>query len=100
MMNTVRVLRFFDNKGVQVNGLAITPRKLSIALLKGGMSLGRPEDLLALRVEVEGKLGKKALISYRILDYYDARSKLSAMARPTAYPCSSVVLLVGQKQLR
>jgi len=100
MMNTLRVLRFFDNKEVQVNGLAITPRKLSIALLKGAMSLGRPEDLLALRVEVEGKLGKKSLISYRILDYYDPRSKVSAMARTTAYPCTSIALLVGQRKLR
>ncbi len=100
MMNTLRVLRFFDNKEVQVNGVAITPRKLSIALLKDAMSLGRPEDLLALRVEVEGKLGKKTLISYRILDYYDPRSKVSAMARTTAYPCTSIALLVGQRKLR
>ena len=100
MMNTLRVLRFFDNKEVQVNGLAITPRKLSIALLKSAMSLGRPEDLLALRVEVEGKLGKKSLISYQILDYYDARNKVSAMARTTAYPCTSAALLVGQRKLR
>ena len=64
------------------------------------MSLGRPEDLLALRVEVEGKLGKKTLISYRILDYYDPRSKVSAMARTTAYPCTSIALLVGQRKLR
>jgi saccharopine dehydrogenase-like NADP-dependent oxidoreductase len=64
------------------------------------MSLGRPEDLLALKVEVEGKLGKKSLLNYRILDYYDPRSKVSAMARTTAYPCTSVALLVGQRKLR
>src|SRR5256712_13540709 len=64
MMNTLRVLGFFDRREVQVNGVAITPRKLFIALLKGAMSMGRPEDLLALRVEVEGALGKKTLINY------------------------------------
>jgi len=100
IMKTLRVLGFFEDKEVQVNGLAITPRKLSIALLKSAMSLGRPEDLLALRVEVEGKLGKKSLISYQILDYYDARNKVSAMARTTAYPCTSAALLVGQRKLR
>ncbi len=100
MMNTLRVLGFFGSKEVRVNGLAITPRKLSIALLKGAMSLGRPEDLLALRVEVEGKFGKRSMLSYRILDYYDARSQVSAMARTTAYPCTSVALLVGQRKLR
>jgi saccharopine dehydrogenase-like NADP-dependent oxidoreductase len=64
------------------------------------MSLGRREDLLALKVEVEGKLGRKSLFSYRILDYYDPRSKVSAMARTTAYPCTSVALLVGRKKLK
>jgi lysine 6-dehydrogenase len=100
MMNTLRVLGFFDKQEVEVNGFAVAPRKLSIALLKGAMSLGRPEDLLALKVEVEGKLGKKSLLNYRILDYYDPRSKVSAMARTTAYPCTSVALLVGQRKLR
>ncbi len=100
MMNTLRILGFFDRTEVQVNGFRIAPRKLSITLLKDAMSLGRPEDLLALNVEVEGKLGKKSLLSYRILDYYDPMSKVSAMARTTAYPCTSVALLVGQRKLR
>lgn len=100
MMNTLRILGFFDREEMQVNGSRIAPRKLSIALLNRAMSLGRPEDLLALKVEVEGKLGKKSLLSYRILDYYDPRSKVSAMARTTAYPCTSVALLVGRKNLK
>jgi lysine 6-dehydrogenase len=100
MMNTLRILGFFDKEETQVNGFRIAPRKLSIALLKSAMSLGRPEDLLALRVEVEGKLGRKSLLSYRILDYYDPKGKVSAMARTTAYPCTSAALLVGQKKLK
>jgi saccharopine dehydrogenase-like NADP-dependent oxidoreductase len=100
MMNTLRILGFFDKEEVQLNGASVVPRKLSIALLRGAMSLGRPEDLLALRVEVEGPSGKKSLLSYRILDYYDPRSMVSAMARTTAYPCTSVALLVGQRKLR
>ena len=99
MMNTLRVLGFFDRKEVPVNGSSVAPRNLSIALLRGAMSLGRPEDLLALRVEVEGSGGKKSLLSYRILDYYSSKSKVSAMARTTAYPCTSIALLVGQKKL-
>jgi len=100
MMNTVRILGFFDKQEVQVSGSSIVPRRLSIALLRGAMSLGRPEDLLALKVEVEGKPGRKSLLSYRVLDYYDPRSKVSAMARTTAYPCTSAALLVGRKKLK
>jgi lysine 6-dehydrogenase len=100
MMNTLRILGFFEQEEVQVNGSSVVPRKLSIALMRGSMSLGRPEDLLALRVEVEGPSGKKSLLSYRILDYYDPKNGVSAMARTTAYPCTSIALLVGQKKLR
>jgi len=100
MMNTLRILGFFDREEVQANGSSVVPRKLSIALLRGSMSLGRPEDLLALKVEVEGKLGRKSMLSYRILDYYDPKSEVSAMARTTAYPCTSVALLVGRKKLK
>jgi lysine 6-dehydrogenase len=100
MMNTLRILGFFDREEVQVNGASVVPRKLSIALLRGAMTLGRPEDLLALKVEVEGKLGRRSMLSYRILDYYDPKSKVSAMARTTAYPCTSAALLVGQKKLK
>jgi lysine 6-dehydrogenase len=100
MMNTLRVLGFFDRKEIPINGSSVAPRKLTIALLRGTMSLGRPEDLLALRVEVEGPGGKKSLLSYRILDYYSSKGNVSAMARTTAYPCTSIALLVGQKKLR
>src|SRR5260370_34431604 len=89
MMNTLRILGFFNKEEVQLNGTSVVPRKLSIALLRGAMSLGRPEDLLALRVEVEGPSGKKSLISYRILDYYNTRGKDSAMAVTSAKPCDS-----------
>jgi len=99
MMNTLRVLGFFDRTKLSVNGFEIEPRKLSLALLKDAMSLGGPEDLLALRVEVEGGAGKRGRVVYQVLDYYDDRRDVSAMARTTAYPCTSIALLVGMKKL-
>jgi lysine 6-dehydrogenase len=96
MMNTLRSLGFLDRTKVRVNGSDIEPRTLSIALLRETMSLGKPEDLLALKVTVEGR-GRR-IASYQVLDYYDSRSKVSAMARTTAYPCTSVALLVGRKK--
>src|SRR6266700_2542608 len=99
MMNTLRVLGFFDRTKLSVNGFEIEPRKLSLALLKDAMSLGGPEDLLALRVEVEGGAGKRGRVVYQVLDYYDDRRDVSAMARTTAYPCTSIELLVGMKKL-
>jgi saccharopine dehydrogenase-like NADP-dependent oxidoreductase len=99
MMNTLRVLGFFDRRERPVNGFQMEPRRLSMALLKENMSMGSPEDLLALKVEAEGRNGKGSTVSYRILDYYDGQRKVSAMARTTAYPCTSVALLVGMKKI-
>ena len=77
------------------------PRRLSIELLRRTMSLGSPEDFLALRVDVKGFSGKRRVhLRYQLLDRYDRRSWVSAMARTTAYPCTSVALLVGRGRIR
>lgn len=99
MMNALRVLGFFDRRMLDVDGRKMEPRRLSLTLLKDVMSLGSPEDLLAMKIEVEGRGGKKDLVSYHVLDYYDGKKQVSAMARTTAYPCTSVALLVGMKKL-
>lgn len=99
MMNPLRVLGFFDRTRVSVDGFKMEPRSLSIVLLKESMSLGAPQDLLALKVTVEGR-SEADQASYRVLDYYDGRTSVSAMARTTTYPCTSVGLLVGQGKMR
>jgi lysine 6-dehydrogenase len=99
MMNTLRVLGFFDRRMLSFNGFQLEPRRLSLTLLRDAMSLGSPEDLLAMKVEVEGRSGKRDRVSYQVLDHYDGRRQVSAMSRTTAYPCTSVALLVGTKKL-
>ena len=99
MMNTLRVLGFFHRLPVPVNGFQIEPRRLSLSLLKDAMSQGTPQDLLAMRIEVTGSDGKQNVATYQVLDYYDNRRQVSAMSRTTAYPCTSVALLVGAGKL-
>lgn len=98
MMETLRVLGFFDRGKITVDGGTVEPRKLALTLLKDKMSLGTPQDLLAMRIEVEGRKGR--LVRYQVLDYYDRQRHVSAMARTTAYPCTSVALLVGRGKIR
>ncbi len=101
MMGTLRVLGFFERKPVEANGVGVEPRQLSIELLRGAMSQGSPEDFLALRVDVKGlSRGKKIHLRYQLLDHYNRRSGVSAMARTTAYPCTSVAQLVGRGDIR
>ena len=101
MMQTLRVLGFFERKPVRVGGVVVEPRQLSIELLRGEMSKGSPEDFLALRVDVKGmSSGKKIRLRYQLLDHYDRKSGVSAMARTTAYPCTSVALLMGRGEIK
>ena len=101
MMQTLRVLGFFERKPVRVGGVGVEPRQLSIELLRGAMSKGSPEDFLALRVDVKGMLGGKRIrLRYQLLDHYDRKSGVSAMARTTAYPCTSVALLMGRGEIK
>jgi len=101
MMRTLRVLGFFERNPVKIGGVEVEPRQLTIERLRGAMSLGSPEDFLALRVDVKGLArGKKIHLRYRLLDHYDQRSGVSAMARTTAYPCTSVALLIGRGKIK
>ncbi len=96
IMDALRLAGFFNSRKIRVNGTLVEPRKISLELLKASFSLGSREDLLALRVEVEGvQGGRRILLSYQMLDLFDKRHGTSAMARTTAYPCTSVALLVG-----
>src|SRR5216683_214868 len=101
MMSTLRVLGFFERNPVKIGGVEVEPRQLSIELLRPAMSQGSPEDFLALRVDVEGlSRGKKIHLRYQLLDHYNRRSGVSAMARTTAYPCTSVALLMGRGEIK
>jgi saccharopine dehydrogenase-like NADP-dependent oxidoreductase len=101
MMQTLRALGFFERKPVKTGGVEVEPRQLTIELLRGAMSKGSPEDFLALRVDVKGvSHGKRTQLRYQLLDHYDRRTGVSAMARTTAYPCTSVALLMGRGEIR
>ncbi len=100
IMDTLRRAGFFNSKKVRVDGTAIEPRRLSLELLRSAFSAGSQEDFLALRVEVEGVVSRRRVkIVYQVLDKFDGKSGVSAMARTTAYPCTSVALLLGNRMV-
>ncbi len=100
IMDILRTLGFFDQRSVRIGGTWVEPRRLSMELLKTAFSAGTPEDLLAFRVDVEGVSGRKrVLVRYQFLDRFDRKNKVSAMARTTAYPCTSTALLLGSGKI-
>ena len=101
MMQTLRVLGFFERTEVKIGDATAEPRQMTIELLRAALSRGLPEDFLAFRVDVRGSAhGKKTSLRYQLLDYYNRRTGVSAMARTTAYPCTSVALLIGGGKIK
>jgi lysine 6-dehydrogenase len=88
LMETLRELGLFDTEPVDVGGSRIAPRDLFIA--KVGPKLRRDyresPDLVALRVEVEGRdAGEDVVLRYDLLDRYDAATGITAMMRTTGF---------------
>jgi len=91
----LKALGFFEEKEVNIDGTRVSPRKLTVKLFT--QKLWKPEvkDVVALKVEVCGlKNGKKTRYIYHLLDYYDEKLEITAMARTTAYTASIVAQLM------
>jgi len=99
LMESLKTLGLLDKNPVTIDGSSIEPRKLVLELMRPLMAHPERGELLAFRVEVDGKTkNKKARrISYRMLDFYNSRTRVSAMARTTAYTCTAVAHLVARR---
>jgi len=97
-MNLLKALGFFEDDPVQVGEVKVSPRSLTEKLLE--MKLKRPDvpDIVAMLIEVIGlKNGKRIRFQYQMLDRFDRKRKVTAMARTTAYTSSVVAQLVARR---
>ncbi len=97
----LKTLGFFDERQIAVEGVSLSPRKLTVKLLE--QKLWKPEikDIVTLKVEVSGiKNGKQIRYTYHLSDRYDEKRGITAMARTTAYPASIVARLILRKAVR
>ncbi|MDH5783384.1 MAG: saccharopine dehydrogenase family protein [Candidatus Bathyarchaeota archaeon] len=96
----LKTLGFFDEHPAEVQNARLPPRKVTIKLLEE--KLRRPEikDILAMKVEVSGMAeGSRKCYVYHLLDHYDQKRGVTAMARTTAYPASIFAQLISQKAI-
>lgn len=89
VMRAMRNLGLFDLKPVRVEGegggggVKIVPRDAFIAIVGPHLTKPAGRDLVALRVEVTGRNGRRA--AWELVDYYDEARGISAMMRTTGY---------------
>jgi len=93
----LRALGFFGERAKE----GISPRSVSITILGEKLDMPEVEDLLAMKIEVEGiRKGQKTCYSYLLLDYYDEKKNVTAMGRTTAYTASAVIELLAKDEIK
>ena len=96
IMRAIRSLGLLDLTPVSVRGHYVVPRDVFIAAAEPRLHRPEARDLVALRVEVEGRLrGDPLRVVYDLLDFYDEANGVSAMERTTGYSLS----ITGQMQV-
>lgn len=96
-MRMLRETGFFNDTPVQVEGVQISPRALTEALLfKAWEPAAGEEEFTVLRVEAEGQLaGQPRRIAWDLLDTTDHESGATSMARTTGFPCAIVARMLA-----
>jgi len=86
IMRAIRDLGLLDTDPVRVRGADVAPRDVFIAVVDHRLRRPESPDLVALRVEVDGRAnGQPAHIRYDLIDYFDPETGVSAMERTTGY---------------
>jgi len=96
----LKTLGFFDEKPIEIGNFRVSPREVAAKLLE--KKLKRPEvpDIVAMLVKVGGvKNARGIMYSYQVLERYDKKQKVTAMARATAYTASVVAQLVAEQSV-
>jgi len=83
IMRPIRELGLLSMDPVKVKGTKVVPRDAFIAAVSPQLSKPNGRDLVALRVEVTGRDGRR--VAWELLDYYDEATGISAMMRTTGY---------------
>jgi lysine 6-dehydrogenase len=83
IMRSIRALGLLDVKPVVVKGRKVVPRDAFIATVSPKLTKPDGRDLVALRVEVTGRGGRR--VAWQLLDHYDEATGISAMMRTTGY---------------
>jgi len=83
IMRPIREMGLLSLEPVKMKGTKIVPRDAFIAAVSPQLTKPSSKDLVALRVEVQGKNGNR--VAWQLLDYFDEATGISAMMRTTGY---------------
>jgi len=101
LMEGIRALGLLELEPIDVNGTRVVPRDAFIAAAEPRLTKEHSEDLVALRVFVEGKKDAKTKrLEWELIDKYDAKHGISAMMRTTGYSLSITGLMQARGEVK
>jgi len=100
-MKLLKALGFFEEKPIEIEGISLSPREVTAKLLERNLKRPEIQDIVPMRVEVSGlKDDEKVMYTYHMLDRFDKKRKVTALARTTAFTTSVVAQLVASKAIK
>ena len=98
IIRSLKESNFFSETPIDVNGMMISPLKVTSQILFNEWKLGlEEEELTVMRVKLIGKKDDEPkIVEWNLLDYYDNETKISSMARTTGYTCTAAVELIAK----
>ncbi len=89
-----------SNEPLSVAGAALAPRSMLEELLLRRLPIEGP-DVVLVHIGFQGIIaGEHQTLTYRIIDYYDEGTSLSAMTRTTAFPASIIAQMMCRGDIR
>lgn len=100
-MKLLRDLGFFSCEEITVNGVKLQPSKVTAKLFERKLYSHAVKDVVALKVEVYGSKERvKTRYIYTLIDFYDEKGGVTAMARTTGFTASIVAKLILEGKIR
>ncbi len=97
---TLLDLGFATSEPMMVGGSVKTNREFFADLLRKKLDYGDTDVVLA-RATIAGAKGKaRRQLAYEFIDYYDTKTKMTAMMRTTAFPTSIIAQLLAHGTIK
>lgn len=94
-------LGFFEEKELEIKKFSVSPREVTAKLLESKLKRKDIRDIVVMLIEVNGtENGSRVQYTYHVLDHFDRKRQVTAMARTTAYTTSVVAQLLAQKTIK
>lgn len=93
-------LGLLSSNPIEIKGNNLSPREFLVTHLNRVLALGADRDMVILKIDLTGeKHGRRACYTFSMLDFFDDKNGITAMARTTAFPCSIIAEMIAKTEI-